>query len=121
MNILILTDRYPPDVGGLAVSTRRLAIGLAGIGHTVWVSVLVAGAAPGTSTTSDDGGVSVLRVGAHRRTDDALADWFDQIVALHTAHPLGPDPRHVHHSPGVRGCVRRPVPGMPGGDQRAGQ
>ena len=88
MNILILTDRYPPDVGGLAVSTRRLAIGLAGIGHTVWVSVLVAGAAPGTSTTSDDGGVSVLRVGAHRRTDDALADWFDQIVALHTAHPL---------------------------------
>jgi len=88
MNILILTDRYPPDVGGLAVSTRRLAIGLAGIGHTVWVSVLVVGAAPGTSTTSDDGGVSVLRVGAHRRTDDALADWFDQIVALHTAHPL---------------------------------
>ncbi len=88
MNVLILTDRYPPDVGGLAVSTRRLAVGLAEAGHAVWVSVLVTSEAPGASTTSDEDGVSVLRVGAHRRTDDALADWFDQIVALHTAHAL---------------------------------
>ncbi len=88
MNVLILTDRYPPDVGGLAVATRRLARGLAGAGHAVWVSVLVTSEAPGASTTSDEDGVSVLRVGARRRTDDALADWFDQIIALHTAHPL---------------------------------
>ena len=88
MNVLILTDRYPPDVGGLAVSTRRLACGLARMGHTVWVSVLTTSMAPGTNTTSVEEDVSVLRVGAQRRTDDALADWFDQIVALHTAHPL---------------------------------
>jgi glycosyltransferase involved in cell wall biosynthesis len=61
---------------------------LAGAGHAVWVSVLVTSAAPGTSTTSDGDGVSVLRVGARRRTEDALADWFDQIIALHAAHPL---------------------------------
>ena len=88
MNVLILTDRYSPDVGGLAVSTRRLAVGLAGAGYAVWVSVLVTSVAPGTSTMSDEDGVSVLRVGAHRRTDDALADWFDRIDALHAAHPL---------------------------------
>jgi len=71
MNVLILTDRYPPDVGGLAVSTRRLACGLARMGHTVWVSVLTTSMAPGTNTTSVEEDVSVLRVGAQRRTDEA--------------------------------------------------
>jgi phosphatidylinositol alpha-1,6-mannosyltransferase len=88
MKVLILTDKYPPDVGGLAVSSRRLARGLVRAGHSVWVSLLDASLAPGESVTGDDLGVSVLRVGSHRRTDDTLADWFDAIVALDTAQGL---------------------------------
>jgi len=86
MNLLILTDKHLPDPGGLAVSTRRLAHGLTRVGHTVCVSVPTTTIAPGSITTSDDDGVSVFRIGAHRRADDTLADWFDHIIALHAAH-----------------------------------
>jgi glycosyltransferase involved in cell wall biosynthesis len=85
MNICILTDKYPPDVGGLAVSTRRLAQGLYA-GHTVCVSVLAASVAPGVVNTLDDEGVTVHRLGSHRRADDTAADWFDHVVALHARH-----------------------------------
>ena len=88
MNICILSDKYPPDVGGLAVSTRRLAHGLAQAGHTVCVSAPTASVAPGSITPSSDDGVTVHRIGAHRRADDTLADWFDHVVALHAAHRL---------------------------------
>ena len=86
MNILILTDKYPSDPGGLAVSTRRLARGLARAGHSVCVSVPTASIAPGNVITSDDDNVSVFRIGTHRRPDDTLADWFDHVVALHATH-----------------------------------
>jgi glycosyltransferase involved in cell wall biosynthesis len=88
MNICILSDKYPPDVGGLAVSTRRLAHGLAQAGHTVCVSTPTASVAPGSITPSSDDGVTVHRIGAHRRADDTLADWFDHIVALHAVRHL---------------------------------
>ncbi len=86
MNILILTDKYPPDVGGLAVSTRRLARGLKQAGQAAWVSVPDASVEPGGSMVSDDDGVLVYRVGAHRRADDALSDWFDHVLSLHARH-----------------------------------
>jgi glycosyltransferase involved in cell wall biosynthesis len=88
MNILILTEKYPPAVGGLAVSTRRLALGLAQTGQTVVVSALDTSLPPGTTTTNDDEGVPVLRLGPHRRADDTLSGWFDQVVALHAARNL---------------------------------
>jgi glycosyltransferase involved in cell wall biosynthesis len=83
MNICILTDKYPPDVGGLAVSTRRLAQGLGRAGHAVCVSAPAASLAPGNIAASDDDGVMVYRIGAYRRADDTSADWFDHVVALH--------------------------------------
>jgi glycosyltransferase involved in cell wall biosynthesis len=85
MNILILTEKYPPDAGGLAVSTRRLARGLAQAGYAVCVSTLHDSTAPGTMVESDEDGWSVFRIGTHRRADDTLADWFDHIVTLHAA------------------------------------
>jgi glycosyltransferase involved in cell wall biosynthesis len=88
MNILILTEKYPPDVGGLAVSTRRLARGLAQTGQSVAVSTLDASLPPGTTTTNDDEGVPILRLGPHRRADDTLSGWFDHVVGLHAARSL---------------------------------
>ena len=85
MNVAILTDKYPPDVGGLAVSTRRLARSLAHAGHAVCVSAPATSIAPGSVTMSGDDGVTVYRIGAHRRAQDTSADWFDHVVALHAA------------------------------------
>jgi glycosyltransferase involved in cell wall biosynthesis len=86
MNFCILTDKYPPDVGGLAVSTRRLAQGLSRAGHAVCVSVTAMSVAPGVVNASDNDGMTVHRIGSHRRADDTAADWFDHVVALHARH-----------------------------------
>lgn len=85
MNIAILTDKYPPDVGGLAESTRRLAHALARAGHAVCVSAPATSIAPGSVATSGKDGVTVHRIGAHRRADDTSADWFNHVVGLHAA------------------------------------
>nr|BBH93852.1 glycosyl transferase [Thermogemmatispora argillosa] len=37
MRIMIVTDQYPPMVGGVPVVTHDLAVGLAARGHQVWV------------------------------------------------------------------------------------
>jgi len=86
MNLCILTDKYPPDVGGLAVSTRRLAQGLVKASHAVCVSLSSASVAPGTVNSSADDKVTVYRIGAYRRTDDTAADWFDHVAALYAQH-----------------------------------
>jgi phosphatidylinositol alpha-1,6-mannosyltransferase len=83
MHILILTDKYPPAVGGLAISTRRLALGLSRAGHTVRVSLLDASLAPGHVRAANEGEVTVERLGPHRRVDDTQSDWFEHIVAVH--------------------------------------
>lgn len=89
MNICLLTDKYPPDPGGVAISAGRLARGLAALGHTVQVC--------GPSNTLLNGqsdvsagplGVTVHRFGAARRAEDTHAEWFDQVVALHAATPF---------------------------------
>jgi glycosyltransferase involved in cell wall biosynthesis len=87
-HVLILTDKYPPDVGGLAVSAQRLARGLVRAGYAVTVSTLAASAPPASGLTCGDDGVAVLRVDVHRRADDTLSGWFDQVVALHATHGL---------------------------------
>jgi glycosyltransferase involved in cell wall biosynthesis len=83
MNICLIPEKYPPDPGGLAVSARRLAHGLAERSHTVHVC-LTTGAVPARriEQTVEDG-VTVHRVGATKRSDAALAEWFDAVVALH--------------------------------------
>lgn len=82
MNILILTDKYPPDPGGLAISTRRLARGLAQVGHQVRVSVPSTALPPGSWAAEADGAAQVERIGLHRRADDALSGWFDRVVEI---------------------------------------
>jgi glycosyltransferase involved in cell wall biosynthesis len=81
--IALISEKYPPDVGGLAVSVARLTRMLVGAGNQVQVFALSVDIKPGVVEHFDDGGVLVSRMGAYRRDDDTLADWFDQIVARH--------------------------------------
>ncbi len=83
MKICLLTDKYPPDPGGLAVSARRLAVGLAANGHIVHVCAPHEGLSPGQVITTEAEGVVIHRLGTHRRSDDTQADWFDLLARLH--------------------------------------
>jgi len=98
MNIALLSEKYTPDIGGLAISTERLARLLASAGYAQAVRVfsptpnpsikLRAGLLPSEKRTLTHSGVSVTRFGAHKRMDDTLVDWFELIVVEHKREPF---------------------------------
>ena len=88
MKIALLTEKYTPDIGGLAISAERLARLLTPAGHTVRVFAPSPNLPPSEKRTLPSGGVSVTRFGAHKRVDDTLVDWFESIVEEHRREPF---------------------------------
>ncbi len=88
MNIALLSEKYTPDVGGLAISTERIARLLASVGHKIRVSCPSPSLFPSEKRTLIYNGVSITRFGAHKRVDDTLVDWFELIVEEHQREPF---------------------------------
>lgn len=88
MKIALLSEKYTPDIGGLAISAERLARLLAATGHDIRVFAPTASLSPSETRTLPSNEVSVKRFGAHKRVDDTLVDWFELIVAEHTREPF---------------------------------
>jgi len=96
MKIALLSEKYTPDIGGLAISTERLARLLASAGHKVRVFSPTPSTTlrtslnllPSEKQTLPSSGVSVTRFGAHKRVDDTLVDWFELIVEEHKREPF---------------------------------
>jgi glycosyltransferase involved in cell wall biosynthesis len=96
MKIALLSEKYTPDIGGLAISAERLVRLLASAGHQVRVFAptpspsLRAGLSlsPSETRTLPSSGVSVTRFGARKRVDDTLVDWFELIVEEHRREPF---------------------------------
>ncbi len=88
MKIALLSEKYTPDIGGLAISAERLAHLLASAGHQVCVFAPTLNLSASETRTLPSGGVSVTRFGAHKRLDDTLLDWFELIVAEHKREPF---------------------------------
>ena len=88
MRIALLTEKYPPDAGGLAISTERLARMLVAGGHAVHVFAPTGDRAPGQSLRTERNGLIIHRIGASKRTDDTLADWFAQLIIQHSNPPF---------------------------------
>ncbi len=97
MKIALLTEKYTPDIGGLAISAERLARLLASAGHAVRVFVPTVSLPPSEKRTLISGGVSVTRFGAHKRVDDTLVDWFELVVEEHKREPF--DLLHAYFLP----------------------
>ncbi len=88
MRIALLTERYTPDLGGLAVSAARLARGLSAVGCDVEVLAPTKRLAAGQTTRTELDGVVVHRLGAHRQAADTLTGWFDYLIARHGERPF---------------------------------
>lgn len=97
MNIALLSEKYTPDIGGLAISTERLARLLTTAGHTVRVFAPTSGLLPSEQRTLSHGGISVTRFGAHKRVDDTLVDWFELIAEENHRAPF--DILHAYFLP----------------------
>ena len=88
MKIALLSEKYTPDIGGLAISTERLARLLTSTGYNVRLFCPSRNLLPSEKRTLTHSGVSVTRIGAHKRVDDTLVDWFELIVAEHKREPF---------------------------------
>ena len=83
MKIALLSEKYTPDIGGLAISTERFARLLTSAGHSVRVFCPSPNLLPSEKRILASHGVSVTRFGTHKRVDDTLVDWFELIVEEH--------------------------------------
>ena len=91
MRIALLSDKYPPDSGGLAISTQRLAQQLLHAGHEVRVW---SPASEGAAASARVAGVEVQRLPQVRRVDDQLAEWFNLLRTDWQTRPV--DVVHVY-------------------------
>ena len=97
MKIALLSEKYTPDIGGLAISTGRLAYLLSSAGYKVRVFAPTLNLSPSEKRTLPSNGISVIRFGAHKRVDDTLVDWFELIVDEHKREPF--DVLHAYFLP----------------------
>jgi glycosyltransferase involved in cell wall biosynthesis len=88
MKIALLSEKYTPDLGGLAISAGRLGDSLASAGHDVRLFSPTGNLPPTIKQTLRSNGVRVTRFGAHKRVDDTLVDWFELIVEEHQREPF---------------------------------
>ena len=88
MNIALLSEKYTPDIGGLAISTERLARLLTSAGHHVRLFSPSPILLPSAKRTLTHSGVSVTRFGPHKRVDDTLVGWYELVVAEHKREPF---------------------------------
>ena len=97
MKIALLSEKYTPDIGGLAISTGRLAYLLTSAGHEVRVFAPTSNLLPSEKRILPSSGISVTRFGAHKRVDDTLVDWCELIVKEHKCEPF--DVLHAYFLP----------------------
>lgn len=88
MKIALLSEKYTPDLGGLAISAGRLGDSLTAAGHDVRLFAPTVNLPPTIKQTLPSSGVHVTRFGAHKRMDDTLVDWLELTIEEHQREPF---------------------------------
>ncbi len=97
MKIALLSEKYTPDIGGLAISTGRMGHLLSSAGHKVRVFAPTSNLLPSEKRILPSNRVSVMRFGAHKRVDDTLVDWLELILDEYKHDPF--DLLHAYFLP----------------------
>jgi glycosyltransferase involved in cell wall biosynthesis len=108
MRIMIVTDQYPPQVGGVPTATQELGVHLADRGHQVWV------VAPSYGTEDIDPleqKVSVYRFLSFQWPTGGLRIPFFPVASIsHLLKKADPDIIHIH-TPVVLGNIAQLLAG----------
>ena len=97
MKIALLSEKYTPDIGGLAISSGRLAKLLHSAGHQIRIFAPTSNLPASETQTLTHEEISVTRFGTHKRVDDTLVDWFELLVTEHQSEPF--DILHAYFLP----------------------
>lgn len=89
--LLFISERYPPDLGGVATSAGRISCALAAIGVDVdviaWTRSLDAGVVVQQDSVQQDANPALYRMGRFREWDATMPhtlNLFDWLLSLHT-------------------------------------
>jgi glycosyltransferase involved in cell wall biosynthesis len=88
MKIALFSEKYTPDIGGLAISTERLAQSLDSARHQVHVFAPTTNLLAAETRTLCSDGILVTRFGVRKRIDDTLVDWFELLTKEHKREPF---------------------------------
>ena len=88
MRVAFLTEKYPPDVGGLAASSARLVNLLVSVGVEVHLFAPFTGRSPARSDDAGPGRLIMHYLDNMRRVDDTLTAWYEQLATVHRATPF---------------------------------
>lgn len=88
MRILMLSDRFPPDIGGLARSAARIARSMADLGHEVHVLAFTRQLPPGKLQTREAGALIAHRLGQFAAADTSLQMAGHVLDHLHATTPI---------------------------------
>ncbi len=83
MKIGFITEKYPPEIGGLAVSSERLVKLLIDAGHQIRVLTFTSHVETRQALFDAQGQLTICRLGAYRRMNDTLQACFDILVRQH--------------------------------------
>lgn len=111
MRVLFISERFPPEIGGVAASARRTARGMFELGHEVHVFSLTR-ELPGLSADSagHESGLIIHRLGRSKNVDFTLQQALNFLEWLHRSHPFTLVWGHYVHTAGflaegIRGKV----------------
>jgi len=88
MKIALLTEKYTPDIGGLAISSERFTRLFSTAGHEIRVFAPTVNLSPSEKRILPSHRFNVIRFGANKRSDDTLVDWFELIIEEHKRNPF---------------------------------
>jgi glycosyltransferase involved in cell wall biosynthesis len=83
--LLFLSERYPPDLGGVATSSGRISRSLAAVGCHVDVIAWTRSLQPGV-VAHEDGNPAVYRMGRYREWDATMPHTLNLFDWLNTKH-----------------------------------
>ncbi len=85
--LLLLTERYPPDVGGVASSAARITRGFCRLGVAVDVLLWRRSRPPGDLHVAPEGLLRVIQMGMYRQWDRTLSMTELVLTTLHEQAP----------------------------------
>ena len=113
MKICLLTHTYPPSLGGVSSSVKRMTRLLFEAGYSVIVSAITSKLLPGQEAFSEEKGVFISRMGKYPSASDTRSFWFYNLCKLIDEHNISLIHSYYVSRAGFVGTMAASLRGLP--------